>query len=201
MSTFSKAARVRPQSENLGSVMRVHEPYLTYARDLIGVLCLALVSLAAGFIINRFRASPLPISYQSPEQRFDAELTTLIVAPPFKIAPTAAVGLDQFRSALAGKTTLIFDARPSSFYEEGHVPGAFNLARDNFAHDYRQLNSVLKGAQEKPIIVYCGGGDCHDSRLVANALVTLGYDDVSVFTGGWQVWSAGNLPVATGSNP
>ena len=199
MNSFSKEDR--PQPNEVLSVMRVHEPYLTYARDLIAVICLALVSLAAGLVINRFRSLPLPIMYQSPEQRFDAELTTLIVSPPFKNAPASTVGLEQFRSALAGKSTLIFDARPSSFYEQGHVPGALNLARDNFAHDYRKLSSVLKDAQVEPIIVYCGGGDCHDSRLVANALVTLGYDDVSVFTGGWQEWSAGNLPVTTGSNP
>jgi hypothetical protein len=32
------------------------------------------------------------------------------------------------------------------------VPGALNLARDNFAHDYRHLDSVLKEAQDKPIM-------------------------------------------------
>jgi rhodanese-related sulfurtransferase len=181
--------------------MRLREEPAGYARDFIGVLCLALASLAAGLIINRFRPSPLPFPYQSPERRFDTELTTLIVSPPFKIAPATTVGLDQFRSALFGKSTLIFDARPSSFYELGHVPGALNLARDNFAHAYRELDSVLNDAQDKPIIVYCGGGDCHDSRLVANALATLGYGDVSAFTGGWQEWSAENLPIATGSNP
>jgi rhodanese-related sulfurtransferase len=176
----------------------VHPPYV---RDLIGVFCLALVSLAAGMVMNQFRSSPLPLMYRSPEQRFDTELTSLIVSPPFKTAPAPTVGLAQFRSALAARNTLIFDARPSSFFAQGHVPGALNLARDDFAHDYRRLGSVLKDAQDKPIIVYCGGGDCHDSRLVANALLTLGYGDVSVFTGGWQEWSAANLPVATGNGP
>jgi 3-mercaptopyruvate sulfurtransferase SseA len=79
------------------------------------------------------------------------------------------------------------------------VPGALNLARDDFAHDYRRLDSVLKGAEDKATIVYCGGGDCHDSRLVANALLTLGYGDVTVFTGGWEVWSASKLPISTGN--
>jgi rhodanese-related sulfurtransferase len=176
----------------------IHPPYV---RDLVAVFGLALLSLAAGMVINRFRSSPLPVMYQSPEQRFDTELTTLIVSPPFKVAPAPTVGLAQFRFALAAKNTLIFDARPSSFFAQGHVPGALNLARDDFAHDYRLLGSVLKDAQAKPIIVYCGGGDCHDSRLVANALLTLGYGDVSVFTGGWQEWSAANLPVATGNGP
>ena len=168
-------------------------------RDLGGVALLAIASLGAGLVINHFSRAPLPMVYQTPEQRFDAELTTLVAAPPFKLAPAATVGLDQFRSAVDRKSALILDARPSAFFEEGHVPGALNLARDDFAHDYRDLANVLKAATEKPIIVYCSGGDCHDSRLVANALLSLGFSNVSVFTGGWDAWSAAGLPASKGS--
>jgi rhodanese-related sulfurtransferase len=157
------------------------------------------VALAAGLLVNRFSPAPLPVVYQTPEDRFDAELTTLVSAPPFKIAPAATVGLDEFRSAIAGKSALILDARPSVFFENGHVPGALNLARDDFAHDYRRLTGVLQANHDKPIIVYCSGGECHDSRLVANALLSLGFSNVTVFTGGWDAWSAAGLPVAKGS--
>jgi rhodanese-related sulfurtransferase len=170
-------------------------------RDLSGVALLAIASLVAGLIMNRFSAARLPFLYQTPEQRFDAELTTLVSTPPFKLARAATVGLDQFHSAVDRKNALILDARPSAFFEQGHVPGALNLARDDFAHDYRQLANVLKGATDKPIIVYCSGGDCHDSRLVANALLSLGFSNVSVFTGGWEAWSGAGLPASTGSGP
>jgi rhodanese-related sulfurtransferase len=151
--------------------------------------------------MNRFSSAPLPIVYQTPEQRFDAELTTLVAAPPFKIAPAATVGLDQFHSAVDRKSALILDARPSVFFENGHVPGALNLARDDFAKDYRRLTGMLQSAHDKPIIVYCSGGECHDSKLVANALLSLGFSNVSVFTGGWEAWSAAGLPASTGSVP
>jgi rhodanese-related sulfurtransferase len=149
--------------------------------------------------MNRFSPAPLPIVYRTPEQRFDAELTTLVAAPPFKIAPAATVGLEEFHSAVDRKSALILDARPSVYFEQGHVPGASNLARDDFAQDYRHLANVLRAATDKPIIVYCSGGDCHDSRLVANALLSLGFSNVSVFTGGWEAWSAAGLPASTGS--
>ena len=168
-------------------------------RDLGRVALLAIASLAAGLVMNRFSLGSLPIVYQTPEQRFDAELTTLVAAPPFKIAPAATVGLDEFHSAVESKSALILDARPSLFFEQGHVPGALNLARDDFARDYRHLSLSLKAATDKPIIVYCSGGECHDSRLVANALLTLGFTKVSVFTGGWDAWSAAGLPASTGS--
>jgi len=168
-------------------------------RDLGGVVLVAIACMAAGLAMNRLSPHLLPIVYQTPEQRFDAELTTLVAAPPFKIAPAATVELPEFRIAVETKSALILDARPSLFYEQGHVPGALNLARDDFAHDYRRMGEVLKSATDKPIIVYCAGGDCHDSRLVANALLTLGFSNVSVFTGGWEAWSAAALPASTGS--
>jgi rhodanese-related sulfurtransferase len=166
-------------------------------RDLSGVAVMVILSLAAGLAINRFSSRPLPIVYQTPEQRFDAELTALVAVPPFQITPAATLGMTQFRSAVEGKSALILDARPSAFFLRGHVPGALNLARDNFAQDYRRLSGVLKRAEDKPIIVYCSGGACHDSRLVANALLSLGFTNVRVFTGGWEAWSAAGLPVST----
>ena len=170
-------------------------------RDLAGVALLALASMAAGLAMNRLSSHPLPIVYQTPEQRFDAELTTLVTAPPFKIAPAATVGLAEFRSAVETRSALILDARPSVFYEQGHVPGALNLSRDDFARDYRRLAPVLKTATDKPVIVYCSGGICHDSRLVANALLSLGFSNVRIFTGGWEAWSEARLPVSTGKGP
>jgi rhodanese-related sulfurtransferase len=169
------------------------------AVDLGCVFLTAIISLIAGLLLNRFSSRPLPLVYQTPEQRFDAELTSLVAAPPFAIAPAATIGLTEFRSAVESKSALILDARPSLFFEEGHVPGALNLARDNFAHDYRRLSALLKGVGDKPIIVYCSGGACHDSRLVANALLTLGFGNVSVFTGGWEAWSAARLPTSVGA--
>lgn len=169
-------------------------------RDLGLIALLAIASLAAGLVINHYSSQPLPLVYRTPEQRFDTELTTLVAAPPFKIAPAATVGLPEFRATVDGKRALILDARPSLFFDQGHVPGALNLSRQDFARDYRRLSPALK-AVDRPIVVYCSGGDCHDSRLVANALLTLGFSNVTVFTGGWEVWSAAKLPAATGSAP
>jgi rhodanese-related sulfurtransferase len=175
-------------------------PASEVVRDLCGVLLVAIVSLGIGLALNHFSSHPLPMVYQSPEQRFDVELTSVINSPPLQIGPGQTVALPEFRAAVESKSALILDARSSVFFQQGHVPGALNLARDNFAADYRRLSPALKGMTDKPIIVYCSGGYCHDSKMVAGALMTLGFEDVRVFTGGWDEWSAGNLPVSTGSD-
>ena len=132
--------------------------------DFVALAMLVLGSLATGLVMNKFSQHSLPIVYQTPEQQLDAELTTLVTTPPFEIAPAPFVGLPEFRSAVETKKALILDARPFVFYEQGHVPGALNLARGDFARDYRHLSADLQTAAGKPIIVYCSGGDYHDSR-------------------------------------
>src|SRR5271155_944964 len=100
-------------------------------KDLAAVVGLAIVSLIAGLIINHLGANSLPLVHRSPSERLQGELTRLVAAPPFE-----SVSLDEFRPAVEHKDDLIIDARSSHYYQTGHVPGAINLARDDFARDY-----------------------------------------------------------------
>ena len=111
----------------------------TLIRDIVGVICLAVASLLAGLATNHFRASPLPLVYQTPEQRLAAELTTLVEAPAFRLSDADTISLDQLRGVVGDHQTLILDARAAPFYQQGHIPGALNLSRDDFASDYRRL--------------------------------------------------------------
>ena len=126
--------------------------------------------------------------------RLQAELTKLVAAPPFESFQVETVGREEFRSAIASKDDLVIDARPSSSYRHGHVPGAINLSRDAFAQDYLRLRESLEKAKDNPIVVYCTGGDCHDSKMVAQALTSLGFSQVRVFIGGWDEWTKAGLP-------
>jgi rhodanese-related sulfurtransferase len=173
----------------------------TFGGDIAAVLGLALVCLLAGLTINRFSAQPLPHIYQSPDQRLQAELAELVAAPPFASFPVDTVDLDQFRSAVSSHDNLILDARSSSYYDDGHVPGARNLSRDRFSSDYVRLRPMLEKDKDRPILVYCSGGACHDSKMVAQALTSLGFSNVKIFAGGWSEWSAAHLPADHGATP
>lgn len=167
----------------------------SFWHELAGVVVLALLSLAFGLVLNPFRTTPVALAYRSPAQRLEAELTKLVNKPLMPVSDIDTVGLGRLRAAVQDKSALILDARSSAFYRQGHVPSALNLARDDFAHDYRRLLPVLRAARGRPIIVYCSGGECHDSKLVAAALMSLGYNKVSVFVGGWHDWSEAGLAV------
>jgi rhodanese-related sulfurtransferase len=165
-------------------------------RDFAAVIGLAMLSLLAGLAINHWRASPLPLEYHSPAERLEADLGQLIEAPAFKLADLDAISLDDLRPIVTNHEAVILDTRALSFYQDGHIPGALNLSREEFARDYLRLRPTLDRSKDSPIVVYCSGGECHDSRLVARALLSLGFTQVKIFTGGWSVWSAAGAPTA-----
>jgi rhodanese-related sulfurtransferase len=167
-------------------------------RDLVGVVLIAVASLAAGVVTNRLSSRPLPIVYQTPEQRLQAELAQLIAAPAFQSLPVTMIDLGEFRTVVQSKSALILDARSSVYYRLGHVPSAVNLARDNFAADYLRLRSKIDQSLDNQVIIYCSGGDCRDSKMVAQALMSLGFTNVAVFGGGWGQWTAAHLPQELG---
>jgi rhodanese-related sulfurtransferase len=190
---MSSAVSIHPER----TLRRTRLPWLIL-RDLVGVVLIAVASLAAGVVTNRLSSRPLPIVYQTPEERLQAELAQLIAAPAFQSLPVTMIDLGEFRSVEQSKSALILDARSSVYYRLGHVPGALNLARDNFAADYLRLRSKIDQSRDNQVIVYCSGGDCRDSKMVAQALMSLGFTNVAVFGGGWGQWTAAHLPQEPG---
>lgn len=165
-------------------------------RDLLKVAALALLCVAAGLARNFFRAAPVPLEYRTPQERLIADLSGLLDGPAPQLTSMQTVDLDQFRKLRGTPGLIVIDARAASFYSAGHIPGALNLARANFGADYLRLRPTLERDKNAPVVVYCSGGACHDSRMVAGALMELGFTNVTVFTGGWDAWTAANQQIA-----
>ena len=91
------------------------------------------------------------------------------------------------------------DARSKEEYAEGHIPGAFSLPFDDVFADPDKAKNFDSGG--KPIITYCGGGDCELSKSLATALIDGGHKKVLVFMGGMPGWKEPGNPVATGASP
>ncbi len=52
--------------------------------------------------------------------------------------------------------------------------------------------------REQPLVVYCSGYDCHDSRDLATRLLAAGYRTVYVFEGGYPEWRDAGYPTREG---
>ena len=79
--------------------------------------------------------------------------------------------------------------RPTRYSRRGHIPGSTNLpARGSLGADPR--------VDDEPVIIYCGGGI--SACLLAFALRENGQENVAVYSGSLEEWSADTaLPLVT----
>jgi rhodanese-related sulfurtransferase len=64
--------------------------------------------------------------------------------------------------------------------------GSRRVPLDKVGSEVRSTN-LPKSAE---IVVYCGGPKCPQSRMAAEKLAKLGYDNVRAYEGGLEAWKA-----------
>ncbi len=91
------------------------------------------------------------------------------------------------------EAALFIDSRSREEYAAGHIPGALSLALEEHAGGLAE--GEVAAPVEKPIVVYCEGGDCATSTAMAKWISARGFQDVRIFSGGFAEWAAAGLPV------
>ena len=106
---------------------------------------------------------------------------------------------------LHSKGVLFLDARRTSVYEQGHIPNArpFSVWESDIDDKVRKLFDERSDPrdQEKPIVIYCSGGDCEDSHMLAQKLWGIQFNNVYVYKDGFPDWQKRGLAIRTGINP
>lgn len=90
---------------------------------------------------------------------------------------------------------LFVDARDEKRFAAGHIPGARLF--DHY-HPEQYIQDLLAAAAlADTIVLYCNGGTCEDSRLVAGDLTALGVpaSRLAVYVGGFSGWRRQGMPV------
>ena len=88
----------------------------------------------------------------------------------------------------AGDSVILLDVRDEPDYDEEHLPNAVSLPRGYIELD---IDEVAPD-ENTHIVTYCGGGT--RATLSAHTLKNMGYENVSVLTGGFRGWQAAGLP-------
>ena len=104
--------------------------------------------------------------------------------------------------ALHKQQRLFLDARRSSVYADGHIPGArsFPVWESDIADRVKAFFDEGLD-QNAPIVIYCSGGDCEDSHMLAEKLYMVGFNALFVYKDGFPGWQKRGLPVAKGAKP
>ncbi|MBL0211342.1 MAG: rhodanese-like domain-containing protein [Holophagaceae bacterium] len=143
-------------------------------------------------------AKPAALGSTSPS---DPKTEVMARFPPLVNEAQAAISGDE-AVWLHAHGALFLDARRTAMYEAGHIPGSKNVSawEDGLAEKVDQL-SLFTRDLKMPVVVYCSGGDCHDSHLVAQKLWLAGFRNLRIYTDGYPDWEARNLPLAKGDQP
>jgi rhodanese-related sulfurtransferase len=93
------------------------------------------------------------------------------------------------------------DARRTSVFEEGHVAGARSFSVWESDIDQKVMALIAERDGPQPLVVYCSGGDCEDSHLLAQKLWGAGFNDNLVYRDGYPDWVRRGGAVRTGAKP
>ena len=97
------------------------------------------------------------------------------------------------------------DARRTSVYEQGHIAGAQPYSvwesdiDDKVAKFFNERSDPAQ--QALPIVVYCSGGDCEDSHMLAQKLYGALFNNVYVYKDGFPDWQKHGGGVHVGAEP
>ncbi len=89
-----------------------------------------------------------------------------------------------------GAPIVIVDVRAREDYEKGHIPGAINLSRDQWA-------SAQGLSKDKTNVLYCYSQTCHLAASAGLEFSRKGYSCIEV-EGGFNTWQKAGLPVTVG---
>lgn len=144
-------------------------------------------------------ATPTPPTTPTPAPTPAATSPQPPAPPPagddgFMIATDRALAL--YQQAEAQGDVFFIDARANAEFAAGHIPRAFNIPPEAFFGGKTPPELDLL-AKSNTMVIYCGGGECDASKLVAIRFQEYGYTSVFVYGDGFKAWKAAGHPVET----
>jgi rhodanese-related sulfurtransferase len=121
--------------------------------------------------------------------------------PPHPDKPYVEISGDD-AAWLVARGVLVVDARRRKDYEQGHVAGARNISPWEGDADAKITALVNEGRDGAlPVLVYCSGGDCEDSHMLATRIYGGGFNNLLVYRDGWPDWVKRGGKSAAGPEP
>ncbi|MCA9278721.1 MAG: hypothetical protein H6815_11075 [Phycisphaeraceae bacterium] len=117
--------------------------------------------------------------------------------PTVKVDPASVEGGISLEAAykLYEEGALFIDTRHTELFNEGSVAGAFRLTVQNVTSgDFGDVLTFLQGDPEQIAVIYCSGGECDESVIVREKLVS-SFPNLKIMVDGFPAWKAAGYPV------
>ena len=107
-------------------------------------------------------------------------------------APVRTISTQEVHQLLDNKRPIQFwNVLTDEWFKGENIAGSRRVPLDKVGNEVRSTN-LPKDAE---IVVYCGGPKCPQSRMAAEKLVKLGYENVRAYEGGLEEWKAAGFAV------
>ncbi len=163
--------------------------------DLIGGIGIMVVATLIGVVVNAVRPNGIaliqsgaPVSTAQHGNKADSA-----AADTTHALAEGAISLAEMKRLFDEGTAIILDARDAAEYEQGHIPGAINIPYDRIPEYFDVLQSQVP--MDAHVVCYCRSVTCDFSDQLATELKIIGYQNVSVFSGGWDAWTTAGYPI------
>jgi rhodanese-related sulfurtransferase len=101
------------------------------------------------------------------------------------------ISIEEAEDLFTSGRAVFIDTRDEFSYREGHIRGAIHVSREDLPLRIESLRAL---AAEKILVPYCNGSGCHSSMEFGDRLFAAGISQVKIFYGGWEEWTASQLP-------
>jgi rhodanese-related sulfurtransferase len=101
---------------------------------------------------------------------------------------------------LHARGALFLDARRSRDYAQGHIAGSLAFPIWESEVVKARIEALVAEGRDGnlPVVLYCSGGDCEDSHMLAQSLFGAGFENLLVYRDGFPDWIARGGAVAAG---
>lgn len=103
-----------------------------------------------------------------------------------------SISPDELNQLIQQQQVTVIDVNSRQSWEEAHVPGALNLAHEEYSP------SDLPPNKESNLVFYCSNPMCRKAPIAARRAKAMGYSTVRVMSAGISGWVARKLPTEGG---
>jgi rhodanese-related sulfurtransferase/DNA-binding HxlR family transcriptional regulator len=100
----------------------------------------------------------------------------------------ATIGREELIARLRAGDVVVLDVRPTTEYDAGHIPGAFNVPPAELEQRLREVPA------DRAVVAYCRGPYCVYADDAVRALAAAGHEALRLVDG-YPEWAAAGLPV------